>query len=710
MNRLPIRIFNNNTTKYYANNISQKFTQNNQFISTQNLNKISNNHNDIFSTSLFKRNENILSLNREFSTTKPLLSFRKRATSIFSSGTDKLNNQEQLNNNLNVGQPIKVQVVQSKFKVLLFILISGAIIYYFYSNRGKDKGGIMSILTSKPFKSLVERPNITFADVMGAEEAKGELQDLVDFLRNPEKYYKRNIVMPKGILLVGPPGTGKTLLAKSLAGEARVSFITINGSEFEEAFVGVGAKRVRELFEAARKNSPCIVFIDEIDSVGGSRTKRVNYHPSEALNQLLVELDGFDGREGVMVMAATNYQDSLDTALIRSGRFDRIIQVPLPDGKARKSIIDHYLKDKPIASHVNTTTIAQSTPGFSGADLFNLVNWAALETTKHNLPEITMEQLENAKENLMMGKERHSLLMSDEARKICAYHEAGHALVAIMTPGARTVHKATIMPRGDALGLVSMLEKEETFVTKKQLIAQMDVAMGGRAAEELILGKENISQGASSDIQKATSIAKAMVSNYGMSEKVGQIYIQSEKKLSSAQRELVDSEIKSLLDSSYIRATQLLKKYSKEHHLIANALLEYETLSLDEIKDIIASKSLANKKNREQLIKEREELKKKRDEDFKKPKIFKPTILTQPQFNFIPIDNPNNNNNNNNIKINNNNNNNENNQSSKNEQQNVIEVRKQILENDKNQQIEIPVESKKQNNQTNIKVDSTNDK
>lgn len=489
-------------------------------------------------------------------------------------------------------------------------MVAGAIIYYFYSSKGKDKGGIMSILTSKPFKTLVERPNTTFADVMGAEEAKGELQDLVDFLRNPEKYYRRNIVMPKGILLVGPPGTGKTLLAKSLAGEARVSFITINGSEFEEAFVGVGAKRVRELFEAARKNSPCIVFIDEIDSVGGSRTKRVNYHPSEALNQLLVELDGFDGREGVMVMAATNYQDSLDTALIRSGRFDRIIQVPLPDGKARKSIIDHYLKDKPIASHVNTTTIAQSTPGFSGADLFNLVNWAALETTKHNLPEITMEQLENAKENLMMGKERHSLLMSDEARKICAFHEAGHALVAIMTPGARTVHKATIMPRGDALGLVSMLEKEETFVTKKQLIAQMDVAMGGRAAEELILGKENISQGASSDIQKATSIAKAMVSNYGMSEKVGQIYIQSEKKLSSAQRELVDSEVKSLLDSSYIRATQLLKKYSKEHHLIANALLEYETLSLDEIKDIIASKSLANKKNREQLIKEREELKK----------------------------------------------------------------------------------------------------
>jgi len=517
---------------------------------------------------------------------------------------------------IGVPQPLKVTVVPGTSKILFYLIAGAAIIYIvFFLKPGSLFSSMMS--SKQTFKHLLSRPKERFSDVMGAEEAKGELQDLVEILRNPYKYYQNGVVMPKGILLVGPPGTGKTLLAKALAGEAGTHFLYINGSEFEEMFVGLGAKRVRELFEAARKNSPCIVFIDEIDSVGGARSKRVNYHPSDALNQLLVELDGFSGRDGVIVIAATNLQETLDPALTRSGRFDRTIQVSLPDCNARKKIIDLYLKNKKSQENINTQIIAQATPGFSGADLFNLVNWAALEATKDNKPAITLEYLENAKENIVMGKPRHSVIMSDEARKICAYHEAGHALVALMTPGAKPVHKATIMPRGDALGMVSMLLSDELFTTKKQYLADMDVAMGGRAAEELILGKDNISQGASSDIQAATKIAKAMVMYFGMSDKVGNIFIDSEKKISTQQRELIDGEVKRIIDESYIRATELLKKYSKEHHLLAQALIEYETLSLEEIKDIIAKKSLKDKKKREELVKERQE--KQKQKDMEKP-------------------------------------------------------------------------------------------
>eukprot|EP01133_Synstelium_polycarpum_P001365 gene1365-1567_t len=524
-------------------------------------------------------------------------------------------------------QPLEVRVTTktSPAKMIMTLVLVSAVLYYLYTQQQVGAGagsgassGIMSIISSKPYKA-VQTPTETFDDVVGADEAKSELQDLVDFLRHPQKYADRNIVIPKGILLVGPPGTGKTLLARALAGEARTHFLTINGSEFEEMFVGVGAKRVRELFETARKNAPCIIFIDEIDSVGGNRAKRVSYHPSDALNQLLVELDGFNGREGVVVIAATNFQETLDPALVRSGRFDRSIQVQLPDCKSRKKIIELYLRNKKFSTNVNTQILAQATPGFSGADLFNLVNWAALDATKNNMSDISMETLENAKENIIMGKERHSLILTDEARKICAYHEAGHALVAIKTAGAKEVHKATIMPRGDALGLVSMLQKDDFFQTKKQYLADMDVAMGGRAAEELILGDENISQGASSDIQKATSIAKAMVLKLGMSDKVGKIYIDSEKKLSPQQRELIDSEVKSILDQSYERAATLLKKYSKEHHLLAQALIEYETLSLEEIKAIIDNKPLnSSKKNRDALVKEREEKEIKRQSEASK--------------------------------------------------------------------------------------------
>ncbi|EGG15258.1 Putative FtsH protease [Cavenderia fasciculata] len=523
-----------------------------------------------------------------------------------------------------VPQPLEVKVVSnfSLFKTLLALALVGGAVYYYIggntSGGASGGGGIYSILAPRNYSSINKRPTETFDDVVGAEEAKSELQDLVDYLRNPGKYAERNIVTPKGILLVGPPGTGKTLLAKALAGEARIPFISINGSEFEEMFIGVGAKRVRELFAEARKMAPCIVFIDEIDSVGGSRSKRINYHPSDALNQLLVELDGFTGREGVIVLAATNFQETLDPALVRSGRFDRSIQVQLPD-------------------YVNTQILAQSTPGFSGADLFNLVNWAALDTTKNNQPEISMESLENAKENIIMGKERHSLILTDEARKICAYHEAGHALVAIKTQGAKDIHKATIMPRGDALGLVSMLQRDDFFQTKKQYLAEMDVAMGGRAAEELILGDENISQGASSDIKKATSIAKQMVMKLGMSDEVGKIYIDSEKKLSPQQREMVDREVKKFLDQSYDRARKLLEDYSAEHHLLAKALIEYETLNLDEIMAIIEKRQLPKtKKNRDALIKDREDKDKKRQEEMKKVKPIAQPVSTRLTGVFLP--------------------------------------------------------------------------
>ncbi|GAM26134.1 hypothetical protein SAMD00019534_093090 [Acytostelium subglobosum LB1] len=553
---------------------------------------------------------------------------------------------------ISLPQPLEVKVASgtSGLRILVAIGILSAAFYYYFAPSTESTGsssssssGILSVLSSKPHKQVLQRPKETFDDVVGADEAKSELQDLVDFLRNPSKYIDRDIVIPKGILLVGPPGTGKTLLAKALAGEAKTSFLTINGSEFEEMFIGVGAKRVRDLFDTARKNAPCIIFIDEIDSVGGSRSKRVNYHPSEALNQLLVELDGFNGREGVVVIAATNYQETLDAALIRSGRFDRSIQVQLPDCKSRQKIIELYLKNKKFATSVNTHTLAQSTPGFSGADLFNLVNWAALDSTKNNFAEISMESLENAKENIIMGKERHSLILTDEARKLCAYHEAGHALVALKTQGAKGVHKATIMPRGEALGMVSMLQNDDHFQTKRQYLAEMDVAMGGRAAEELILGPDNISQGASSDIKKATSIAKTMVMKLGMSDKVGKIYIDSEKKLSVQQRELIDSEVKLLLDQSYERACVVLKKHSEEHHLLAKALLEYETLNLDEIKSIIEKKKLLNKKSHEELKKEREDKDNKRQEEFRKQRKALPQAIPNAKGGIIvmpPMKNP----------------------------------------------------------------------
>ncbi|KAF2072904.1 hypothetical protein CYY_005799 [Polysphondylium violaceum] len=619
MNRLPISQITNSlkkgTSTTATTNRSFTTTSNSFFnLNSRNINRLlQNNRNGVYQ--IDTNDESTLKM-------IPFTSFstKRKATPFFNSTKGHTASSNNSNNSssgsdynlLGVPQPLKITVVPSSSKIFFYLVIGGAILYIIFVM--KPGSLFSSMMSSKQtFKHLLSRPKERFSDVMGAEEAKGELQDLVEILRNPYKYYQNGVVMPKGILLVGPPGTGKTLLAKALAGEAGTHFLYINGSEFEEMFVGLGAKRVRELFEAARKNSPCIVFIDEIDSVGGARSKRVNYHPSDALNQLLVELDGFSGRDGVIVIAATNLAETLDPALTRSGRFDRTISVSLPDCNARKKILDLYLKNKKSTDNINTQIIAQATPGFSGADLFNLVNWAALEATKDNKPNITLEYLENAKENIVMGKPRHSVIMSDEARKICAYHEAGHALVAIMTPGAKPVHKATIMPRGDALGMVSMLLSDELFTTKKQYLADMDVAMGGRAAEELILGKDNISQGASSDIQAATKIAKAMVMYFGMSDKVGNIYIESEKKISTQQRELIDGEVKRIIDESYIRATELLKKYSKEHHLLAQALIEYETLSLEEIKDIIAKKSLKNKKKREQLVLERREKEKEKE-------------------------------------------------------------------------------------------------
>ena len=445
----------------------------------------------------------------------------------------------------------------------------------------------------------------TFSDVKGVDEAKNELKEIVHYLRDPKKFTRLGGKLPKGLLLVGPPGTGKTLLAKAVAGEADVPFFYVSGSEFEEMFVGVGARRVRELFKAAKKQAPCIVFIDEIDAVGSQRSPKDAQNTRMTLNQLLTEMDGFNSSDvqGIVVLAATNTPEALDKALVRPGRFDRTVAVPNPDVEGRKQILQVHSKNVKLAKDVDFEIVARGTPGFSGADLANLVNIAALKAALDDETEVKNSHLDHAKDRILMGAERKSAVITEENRKLTAYHEGGHALVALRTQGARPVHKATIVPRGHALGMVMQLpDKDELNLTRKQLMAMLDVTMGGRVAEELIFGKDEITTGASSDLQQATRLAREMITKYGFSQTIGlasQEYNQSG--LSSETRQKIEEEVKEMLESAYVRAKTLLQTHEKELHAIAKSLLDRESLTGDELKEIIlgaaSGKSVKNINN-----------------------------------------------------------------------------------------------------------------
>eukprot|EP01018_Ginkgo_biloba_P004595 Gb_20184 [translate_table: standard] len=430
-----------------------------------------------------------------------------------------------------------------------------------------------------------EKNSKTFKDVKGCDDAKQELEEVVEYLKNPAKFTRLGGKLPKGILLTGAPGTGKTLLAKAIAGEAGVPFFYRAGSEFEEMFVGVGARRVRSLFQAAKKKAPCIVFIDEIDAIGSTR-KQWEGHTKKTLHQLLVEMDGFEQNEGIILVAATNLPDVLDPALTRPGRFDRHIVVPSPDVRGRQEILDLYLQNKPLADDVDVKAIARGTPGFNGADLANLVNIAAIKAAVEGSEKVTSKQLEFAKDRIMMGTERKSLFLSEESKKLTAYHESGHAVVAFNTAGANPVHKATITPRGSALGMVTQLPaNDETSISKTQLLARLDVCMGGRVAEELIFGQEHITTGASNDLHTATELAQYMVSTCGMSDTIGPVFIK--ERPSPEMQSRIDAEVVRLLREAYERVKALLKKHEAALHALAKALLENETLNAQEIEKIL---------------------------------------------------------------------------------------------------------------------------
>ncbi|XP_077592588.1 ATP-dependent zinc metalloprotease YME1L1-like [Stigmatopora nigra] len=440
----------------------------------------------------------------------------------------------------------------------------------------------------------VQMKNVTFEHVKGVEEAKNELQDVVEFLRNPQKFTVLGGKLPKGILLVGPPGTGKTLLARALAGEADVPFYYASGSEFDEMFVGVGASRIRNLFKEAKANAPCVIFIDELDSVGGKRIESpMHPYSRQTINQLLAEMDGFKPNEGVIVIGATNFAEALDNALVRPGRFDMQVTVPRPDVKGRTEILNLYLAKIKVDSAVEPEIIARGTVGFSGAELENLVNQAALKAAVDGKEMVTMKELEFAKDKIIMGPERKSVEIDKKNKTITAYHESGHAIVAYYTKHAMPINKATIMPRGPTLGHVSLLpENDRWSETRAQLLAQMDVSMGGRVAEELIFGDDYITTGASNDFDGATKIAKLMVTRFGMSDKLGVMTYGDVTKQSPETQAAIEQEVRTLLKDSYDRAKNVLTTYKKEHKKLADALLRYETLDAKEIQMVLEGKQL----------------------------------------------------------------------------------------------------------------------
>ena len=509
------------------------------------------------------------------------------------------------------GVSIIASPVEDKMPSLLGILLSwfpmllliGVWVFFMRQMQG-GKGGAMGFGKSKAKLLTEAQGKVTFNDVAGVEEAKEEVEEIVEFLKDPKKFSRLGGKIPKGALLIGPPGTGKTLLAKAIAGEANVPFFSISGSDFVEMFVGVGASRVRDMFEQGKKHSPCIIFIDEIDAVGRSRGAGLgggNDEREQTLNQLLVEMDGFDTNEGIILIAATNRPDVLDPALLRPGRFDRQVVVGNPDILGREAILKVHIKKINAGPDVKLRTIARGTPGFSGADLANLVNEAALLAARKNKRVVTMVDIEEAKDKVMMGAERRSMVMSEDEKKLTAYHEGGHAIVALNEKVSDPIHKATIIPRGRALGMVMRLpERDQLSVTREKMYSDIAVAMGGRIAEELIFGHDKVTSGASSDIDMATKMAKNMVTKYGMSAVLGPLAygeneeevflgrsVTKQQNMSEETARKVDSEVKKIVESGYARAKQILTEKIDDLHKLAKALLVYETLTGDEIRDLI---------------------------------------------------------------------------------------------------------------------------
>jgi len=489
---------------------------------------------------------------------------------------------------------------------LPFIALIG--VWIFLSRQMQGAGGKALGFGKSRAKLLTEaHGRVTFEDVAGVDEAKQDLQEIVEFLRDPGKFQRLGGRIPRGVLLVGPPGTGKTLLARAIAGEANVPFFTISGSDFVEMFVGVGASRVRDMFEQAKKNAPCIIFIDEIDAVGRHRGAGLgggNDEREQTLNQLLVEMDGFEANEGIILIAATNRPDVLDPALLRPGRFDRQVIVPNPDVVGREQILKVHVRKVPLAPDVNLKTIARGTPGFSGADLMNLVNEAALMAARRNKRMVTQVEFEDAKDKVMMGAERKSLVMTEEEKLLTAYHEGGHAIVALNVKATDPVHKATIIPRGRALGMVMQLpERDKLSMSREQMTSRLAIMMGGRVAEELVFGEEKVTSGAASDIEQATKLARMMVTRWGLSEQLGTVaygenqdevflgyQVARQQTVSEETSRKIDAEIKRLVEAGYADARHILEVKRADLELLAKGLLEFETLTGDEIKDLLAGK------------------------------------------------------------------------------------------------------------------------
>ncbi|WP_372005818.1 ATP-dependent zinc metalloprotease FtsH [Tistrella mobilis] len=502
--------------------------------------------------------------------------------------------------------------VPSLFGILIswfpMLLLIGVWIFFMRQMQGGG-GKAMGFGKSKARLLTEKAGRVTFEDVAGIDEAKDELHEIVEFLKAPQKFQRLGGRIPKGVLLVGPPGTGKTLLARAIAGEANVPFFSISGSDFVEMFVGVGASRVRDMFEQGKKNAPCLIFIDEIDAVGRHRGAGLgggNDEREQTLNQLLVEMDGFEANEGVIIIAATNRPDVLDPALLRPGRFDRQVVVPNPDVSGREKILSVHMRKVPVGSDVNARVIARATPGFSGADLANLVNEAALLAARRNKRVVGMAEFEDAKDKVMMGAERRSIAMSEDEKRLTAYHEGGHAIVAMHCPASDPIHKATIIPRGRALGMVMRLpERDRLSVSREKLEADLAVAMGGRLAEEIIFGHDKVTSGASSDIQMATKLAKNMVTQWGMSDKLGPLNygegdnepflgyaVTQSRGISEATANVIDQEVRRIVETAYDRARTILTENHDQLERVAQALLEYETLSGDELKAIAAGERI----------------------------------------------------------------------------------------------------------------------
>ncbi|MGB1758470.1 MAG: ATP-dependent zinc metalloprotease FtsH [Candidatus Puniceispirillaceae bacterium] len=506
------------------------------------------------------------------------------------------------------GMPSFFSILLSWFPMLLFI---GIWIFFMRQMQGGSRGA-MGFGKSRAKLLTEHQGRVTFEDVAGIDEAKTELEEVVEFLKDPGKFQRLGGKIPKGVLLVGPPGTGKTLLARAIAGEANVPFFTISGSDFVEMFVGVGASRVRDMFEQGKKNAPCIIFIDEIDAVGRHRGAGLgggNDEREQTLNQMLVEMDGFEANEGVILIAATNRPDVLDPALLRPGRFDRQVVVPNPDVMGREKILKVHMRKTPLADGVEPRVIARGTPGFSGADLANLVNEAALLAARKGRRTVSMAEFEEAKDKVMLGSERRSMVMTDEEKRLTAYHEAGHAVVALHCPASDPIHKATIIPRGRALGMVMRLpEGDRISLARDKIYADLRVACGGRIAEELIFGDDKVTTGASSDIRMATDMARRMVTEWGMSDKLGflaysadeqEVFlgrsVSQQKNMADSTASIIDSEVRRIVDEAYHAATKILKKHNVELERLAQGLLEYETLDGEEIKIIVEGGTLVRK-------------------------------------------------------------------------------------------------------------------